>query len=43
MQRGKYFRIIADVEVDGVDLGKSLIKNRHAVEYRGSVKKDWCK
>lgn len=44
MQRGKYFRIVADVYVDGVSLGDILIKNNLAVKYDGGTKvKDWCK
>jgi len=41
--RGKYFRIVADVEVDGKDLGKILVKNKLAVGYYGGKKThDWC-
>jgi len=44
MQRGKYFRIVADVYVDGRNLGAMLIKNGLAVPYDGGHKaKDWCK
>ena len=44
MHRGKYFRIIADVYVDGVNLGKEMIMHGLAVEYHGGHKKmDWCK
>lgn len=43
MQRGKYFRIISDVYVDGVSLGDQLLNNGLAVEYHGGKKKkDWC-
>lgn len=42
--RGKYFRIIADVYVDGHSLNEALIKNQLAVRYSGGTKsKDWCK
>jgi len=42
--RGKYFRIIADVEFDGKDLGAILVKNGLAVDgYNGGKKThDWC-
>lgn len=42
--RGKYFRIIADVEFDGKDLGAILVKNGLAVDgYHGGKKiHDWC-
>jgi len=40
--RGKYFRILADVDIDGVNLGKELIKNNLAVPYHGGKKINWC-
>lgn len=40
--REKYFRILADVEVDGKDLADVLIKNNLAVPYEGGAKIDWC-
>ena len=44
MHRGKYFRIIADVYVDEVNLGEEMIKRGLAVEYHGGPRKmDWCK
>lgn len=39
IQRGKYFRLIADVYVDGENLGKRLVKERLAVDYG---RKPWC-
>ncbi|WP_051145037.1 thermonuclease family protein [Thiomicrorhabdus sp. Kp2] len=42
IDRGKYFRILADVSIDGQDLGKSLIRNGLAVSYDGRTKTDWC-
>lgn len=43
MQRGKYFRIVADVYTDGKSLSKELIDNNLAVPYFGGTKvKDWC-
>ena len=43
MKRGKYFRIVADVYVDGKSLGDMLIKRSLAVPYDGGHKgKDWC-
>lgn len=41
IERGKYFRVIADVSVDGQDLGESLIRNKLAVKYEGDTKFDW--
>jgi endonuclease YncB( thermonuclease family) len=44
MKRGKYFRIVADVYVDGKDLGTMLVDNGLAVSYDGGHKaKDWCR
>jgi micrococcal nuclease len=42
VKRGKYFRLIADVYVDGVSLGELLIKNKHAIKYDGGTKVTWC-
>lgn len=44
MKRGKYFRIVADVYVDGRNLGSMLIEEGLAVPYDGGHKaKDWCR
>jgi len=44
MKRGKYFRIVADVYIDGKNLGDELFNNGLAVRYDGGKKsKDWCK
>ncbi len=44
MKRGKYFRIVADVYVDGKDLGSMLVDSALAVPYDGGHKaKDWCR
>lgn len=44
IERGKYFRIVADVEIDGVILGDYLVKNGLGYPYRGGTKQkiDWC-
>ncbi|WP_026301149.1 thermonuclease family protein [Colwellia piezophila] len=42
IKRGKYFRLIADVYVDGVSLGELLLKQGHAIRYDGETKKNWC-
>jgi endonuclease YncB( thermonuclease family) len=42
-ERGKYFRIVARVIVDGQDISKMLIEKQLAVSYDGGTKtKDWC-
>ena len=42
--RGKYFRIVADVRVDGVSLTETLLKMRFGYSYDGQDKSkiDWC-
>ena len=43
MQRGKYFRIVADVYADGINIGDALVRDGLAVAYDGGSKaKDWC-
>ena len=43
MQRGKYFRIVADVYADGHSVGDGLVREGLAVVYNGGKKvKDWC-
>jgi len=43
MERGKYFRIAADVIVDGEDLGDMLVEAGMAIRYDGGKKnKNWC-
>ena len=44
IERGKYFRIAADVLVDGEDLGGMLVEAGVAVKYDGGKKSHkWCK
>lgn len=42
--RDKYFRILADVKVDNVDLKDILLKNKLAYAYDGGTKehRNWC-
>lgn len=42
IKRGKYFRLIADVYVDGILIADKLQKNHLAVPYDGGTKIDWC-
>ena len=42
MKRGKYFRIIADVYVDGKNLGEALVRQGLAREYHGGKREGWC-
>ena len=41
IRRGKYFRIIADVYIDGVSLGNILIKAGLAKAYHGGKRPAW--
>lgn len=41
--RGKYFRILADIEFDGKDLAAILLEEKLAVPYFGGARDhDWC-
>jgi len=43
VERGKYFRLIADVEVDGQNLAQLLLDAGLAQRYLGvGLKPDWC-
>ena len=44
VRRDKYFRILANVDIDGKDLSEMLIDAKLAVPYFGEgQKQDWCK
>ena len=43
LQRGKYFRVVANVLVDGVSLEQELLDNKLAYRYDGGKKLSWCK
>ena len=43
LQRGKYFRVVANVVVDGISLEQELLDNKLAYEYDGGKKLSWCK
>jgi len=43
LQRGKYFRVVANVVVDGVSLEQELLDNKLAYEYSGGKKLSWCR
>lgn len=44
MRRGKFFRIVADVYVDGHSLAKYLISKGQARPYNGKSKREgWCR
>ena len=43
LQRGKYFRVVANVVVDGVSLEQELLDNELAYRYDGGKKLSWCR
>ncbi len=45
IQRGKYFRVVAEIWVNGKNINKDMIKRKLAVPYFGDTKTDvdWCK
>ena len=42
LKRGKYFRFLADVFIDGENLASMLIKQGHARPYDGGTRQGWC-
>lgn len=42
IERGKYFRLLATVEVDGKDLTSLLISGGYARPYDGGGRAGWC-
>lgn len=42
MKRGLYFRIVADVFIDGQNLANALIQNQLARPYDGGKRLGWC-
>lgn len=42
VQRGKYFRIVAEIEADGVVLNRELVSRGLAYPYYAGKKKGWC-
>lgn len=42
LQRGKYFRVVAKVFIDGVSLEKELLDKGLAYKYQGGKKSSWC-
>ena len=43
LKRDKYFRLLADVYFDDIDLANALLVNNFAVKYSGKKKPSWCK
>lgn len=43
LKRGKYFRLVADVYLDGINIGELMVSAGYAVKYDGGKKPDWEK
>ncbi len=43
IERGKYFRVVAKVLIDGVSLEQELLDHGLAFRYNGGKKSNWCK
>lgn len=42
VKRDKYFRLLASVKVNNLDVGEHMIKTGYAVKYQGKKRGDWC-
>ena len=42
IKRGKYFRIVGELYIDGINVTKNLIKRKLAYHYSGGKKRTWC-
>jgi len=42
IKRGKYFRIVGELYIDGINVTKDLIKRKLAYHYSGEKKRTWC-
>ena len=42
VERGKYFRLVADIIVDGKSLSDELLKRGLARRYDGGTREGWC-
>ena len=42
LSRGSFFRIVADVIIDGVDLGELILNEGLATPYRSGSESPWC-
>ena len=42
IQRGKYFRIVGELYIDGENMSNNLIRRKLAYHYNGGKKRSWC-
>lgn len=41
VSRGKYFRLLGNIECDGVDVSQLLLDKGYAVPYNGGTRREW--
>jgi len=42
IERGKYFRIVGELYINGENISNNLIKRKLAYHYNGGKKRSWC-
>jgi len=42
IERGKYFRIVGELYIDGENISNNLLKRKLAYYYNGGKKRSWC-
>ena len=42
IERGKYFRIVGELYIDGKNISNNLLKRKLAYYYNGGKKRSWC-
>jgi len=42
IERGKYFRIVGELYIDGENISNNLFKRKLAYYYNGGKKRSWC-
>jgi endonuclease YncB( thermonuclease family) len=42
IERGKYFRIVGELYIDGENISNNLLKRKLAYYYNGAKKRSWC-
>ena len=42
IERGKYFRIVGELYIDGENISNNLINRKLAYHYNGGKKRSWC-
>jgi len=42
IERGKYFRIVGELNIDGINISDSLVENGLAYPFSNRKKRNWC-